>query len=90
MASVYSAGEARYGTVPVRGDLQLALQYNYQQGALEVSVKQCRDLAAVDAKRNRSDPYVPVRTSLRQPPLLREWAITGRSELCSAKLRLIG
>ncbi|XP_043203151.1 synaptotagmin-like protein 4 [Amphibalanus amphitrite] len=58
MASVYSAGEARYGTVPVRGDLQLALQYNYQQSALEVTVKQCRDLAAVDTKRNRSDPYV--------------------------------
>jgi len=58
LASVYSAGEARYGTVAVRGDLQLGLQYNYQQSVLEVTVRQCRDLAAVDAKRNRSDPYV--------------------------------
>uniref|UniRef100_A0A1B6J463 C2 domain-containing protein n=1 Tax=Homalodisca liturata TaxID=320908 RepID=A0A1B6J463_9HEMI len=30
------------------------------QGALEIYVKQCRDLAAVDTKRNRSDPYVKV------------------------------
>lgn len=29
--------------------------------ALEVHVKQCKDLAAVDTKRNRSDPYVKVR-----------------------------
>ena len=78
MASVYSAGEARYGTVPVRGDLQLALQYNYQQGALEVTVKQCRDLAAVDAKRNRSDPYVPPRADFRRSLRLQEGAVAGR------------
>lgn len=61
MASVYSgAGEGRYGTVTVRGQIEFGMQYNYKQGALEIHVKQCRDLAAVDAKRNRSDPYVKV------------------------------
>uniref|UniRef100_A0AAG5D090 C2 domain-containing protein n=1 Tax=Anopheles atroparvus TaxID=41427 RepID=A0AAG5D090_ANOAO len=61
MASVYSgAGEGRYGTVTVRGQIELGMQYNYKQGALEIHVKQCRDLAAVDTKRNRSDPYVKV------------------------------
>ena len=61
MASVYSgAGEGRYGTVAVRGQIEFGMQYNYKQGALEIHVKQCRDLAAVDSKRNRSDPYVKV------------------------------
>ncbi|KAG8230855.1 hypothetical protein J437_LFUL010776 [Ladona fulva] len=61
MASVYSgAGEGRYGTVAVRGEVEFALQYNYKQGALEILVKQCKELAPVDTKRNRSDPYVKV------------------------------
>lgn len=61
LASVYSgAGEGRYGSVAVRGEVEFGLQYNYKQGALEIYVKQCRDLAAVDTKRNRSDPYVKV------------------------------
>ena len=57
MASVYSAsGENRYGTVAVRGEIQFGLHYNYRQTTLEVFVKQSRDLAPVDIKRNRSDP----------------------------------
>lgn len=61
MASVYSVGgEARYGTVAVRGEVQFGLHYNYRQTTLEVFVKQCRDLAPVDTKRNRSDPYAKV------------------------------
>ncbi|XP_063863723.1 uncharacterized protein LOC135102404 isoform X2 [Scylla paramamosain] len=61
MASVCSAGaEGRYGTVIIRGEIELGLQYNYKEGQLEVHVAQCRDLAAVDTKRNRSDPYVKV------------------------------
>lgn len=61
MASVYSgAGEGRYGAVTVKGQVEFGMQYNYKQGALEIYVVQCRDLAAVDTKRNRSDPYVKV------------------------------
>lgn len=61
MASVYSgAGEGRYGNVAVRGQVEFGLQYNYKAGDLEIHVKQCRDLAPVDVKRNRSDPYVKV------------------------------
>lgn len=57
MASVYSgAGESRYGTVAVKGEVEFSLSYNYKASCLEITVKQCRDLAAVDAKRNRSDP----------------------------------
>ncbi|XP_050667518.1 uncharacterized protein LOC126967134 isoform X2 [Leptidea sinapis] len=61
MASVYSgAGEGMRGSVTVRGEVQFSLLYNYRLGALEVGVKRCRDLAPVDVKRNRSDPYVKV------------------------------
>uniref|UniRef100_A0A336LW29 CSON006247 protein n=1 Tax=Culicoides sonorensis TaxID=179676 RepID=A0A336LW29_CULSO len=61
MASVYSgAGEGRYGTVTVKGQIEFGLQYNYKHAALEILIKQCKDLAAVDTKRNRSDPYVKV------------------------------
>lgn len=57
LASVYSgAGEGRYGTVAVRGEVEFGLQYNYKEKVLEIHIVQCRDLAPVDAKRNRSDP----------------------------------
>lgn len=62
MASVYSgAGEGRYGSVAVRGQVEFGLQYNYKASALEIQIKQCKDLAPVDIKRSRSDPYVKVR-----------------------------
>ncbi|XP_059622132.1 uncharacterized protein LOC132265448 isoform X2 [Phlebotomus argentipes] len=61
MASVYSgAGEGRYGTVVVKGNIEFGMQYNYKQNALEIHIVQCKELAAVDGKRNRSDPYVKV------------------------------
>ncbi|XP_075971574.1 bitesize isoform X2 [Anticarsia gemmatalis] len=61
MASVYSgAGEGTRANVTVRGEVQISLLYNYRLGALEVGVKRCRELAPVDVKRNRSDPYVKV------------------------------
>lgn len=61
MASVYSgAGEGTRANVTIRGEVQISLLYNYRLGALEVGVKRCRDLASVDVKRNRSDPYVKV------------------------------
>ncbi|CAH2105620.1 unnamed protein product [Euphydryas editha] len=61
MASVYSgAGEGLRGNVTVKGEVQFSLLYNYRLGALEVGVKRCRDLAPIDVKRNRSDPYVKV------------------------------
>jgi len=56
MASVCSTegGSARYGLVAVRGEVEFGLSYSERQ--LEVNVSQCRELAPVDAKRNRSDP----------------------------------
>ena len=56
MASVYSQGEGRYGTVTVKGELEFGFIYNPVSGSLDINIKQCRELAAVDTKRNRSDP----------------------------------
>lgn len=80
MASVYSgAGEGRYGSVTVKGQVEFGMQYNYKQGTLEIYVAQCRDLAAVDAKRNRSDPYVKVGSRSMSPP--QKWDSLVRSYL---------
>jgi hypothetical protein len=71
MASVYSgAGEGRYGTVQVKGMVEFGMQYNYKQCALEIHVKQCKELAAVDTKRNRSDPYVKVKFNCKSIMLM--------------------
>ena len=51
-----TCGIARYGTVSVHGDIEFGFMYNLSSGSLDISIKQCRDLAAVDTKRNRSDP----------------------------------
>ena len=57
--SYYSdAGEVNYGKIPVSGDIQFGLDYNYKANTFEILVKQCRNLAPVDTKKNRSDPYV--------------------------------
>lgn len=77
MASVYSgAGEGRYGIVQVKGMVEFGMQYNYKQGALEIHVKQCKELAAVDTKRNRSDPYVKVSHTPLAEPLSRRSSLS--------------
>ena len=59
IASYYSdAGEGNYGKIPVTGEVLFGLDYNYKNNIFEIHVKQCRDLAVVDTKKKRSDPYV--------------------------------
>ncbi|XP_022694987.1 uncharacterized protein LOC111263839 isoform X2 [Varroa jacobsoni] len=61
MTSVYSAaGGGRYGAVSVTGEVNFGLSYDLQQGVLNVLIREAKNLAAVDEKRNRSDPYVKV------------------------------
>lgn len=62
MASVYSgAGEGRCcRSVVVTGEVEFALQYDYKHLTFEVHVTKCKNLAPVDVKRKRSDPYVKV------------------------------
>ncbi|XP_052238713.1 synaptotagmin-like protein 5 isoform X3 [Dreissena polymorpha] len=59
IASYYSdAGDVSYSKIPVTGEILFSISYNYKTGMLEVGIKNCKDIAVVDAKRNRSDPYV--------------------------------
>ncbi|XP_053977507.1 uncharacterized protein LOC128875706 isoform X1 [Hylaeus volcanicus] len=62
MASVYSgAGEGRCcRSVVVTGEVEFALQYDYKHLTFEVHVTKCKNLAPVDVKRKRSDPYCPI------------------------------
>ncbi|XP_076466511.1 LOW QUALITY PROTEIN: uncharacterized protein LOC143297868 [Babylonia areolata] len=59
LASVYSAaGEINYGRIPVTGEITFGLEYDQRLSVLRIHLKGCQDLAPVDAKHNRSDPYV--------------------------------
>jgi synaptotagmin-like protein len=51
-----NAGSENFGKFPVSGEIEYGMSYNYKQSTLEIHVKQCRGLAAVDQKRNSSDP----------------------------------
>ncbi|XP_053313397.1 synaptotagmin-like protein 5 isoform X2 [Spea bombifrons] len=57
MTSVYSE-MGDYGNVKVTGEIFLNISYSYKTGALNVLVKNCRNLAVADEKKNRTDPYV--------------------------------
>ncbi|XP_067307280.1 uncharacterized protein sytl2b [Pseudorasbora parva] len=55
VASVYNSD---YGSVDVQGSIQFSLNYVHKLREFHIFVVQCQNLAAVDTKRNRSDPYV--------------------------------
>lgn len=59
ITSMYSnAGDASFSKYSVTGDIEFGLAYNYKQNMLEVHIVRCRGIAAVDTKRNSSDPSV--------------------------------
>ncbi|XP_052087401.1 uncharacterized protein LOC127724474 isoform X1 [Mytilus californianus] len=59
IVSFYSnAGDVDYGKIPITGDIQFGLDYNYRTGTLEIQMTQCKGLAPADTRRNRSDPYI--------------------------------
>ncbi|KAK7156310.1 hypothetical protein R3I94_006406 [Phoxinus phoxinus] len=55
VASVYNSD---YSSVDVQGSIQFSLNYVHKLREFHIFVVQCQNLAAVDKKRNRSDPYV--------------------------------
>ena len=56
MSSICSASGYRYGLIAVTGEVLFGLSYDYRAGSMDIHVKECRNLAAVDSKRMRSDP----------------------------------
>uniref|UniRef100_A0A4X1U5H8 Synaptotagmin-like protein 2 n=1 Tax=Sus scrofa TaxID=9823 RepID=A0A4X1U5H8_PIG len=56
--SVMSVYSGDFGNLEVRGSIQFAIDYVDSLKELHVFVAQCKDLAAADVKKQRSDPYV--------------------------------
>ncbi|KAF6334417.1 synaptotagmin like 2 [Rhinolophus ferrumequinum] len=56
--SVMSVYSGDFGNLEVKGNIQFAVDYVDSLKELHIFVAQCKDLAAADAKKQRSDPYV--------------------------------
>ncbi|XP_012869593.1 PREDICTED: synaptotagmin-like protein 2 isoform X1 [Dipodomys ordii] len=56
--SVMSIYSGDFGNLEVKGHVQFAVDYVESLKELHVFVAQCKDLAAADVKKQRSDPYV--------------------------------
>ena len=56
--SVMTMYNADYGNVEVQGNIQFSINYVQKLREFHIFVAECRDLAAVDPKRGRSDPWV--------------------------------
>ncbi|XP_076590340.1 synaptotagmin-like protein 2 isoform X4 [Chaetodon auriga] len=56
--SVMTMYSGDFGNVEVQGNIQFSINYIQRLKEFHIFVAVCRDLAAVDPKRGRSDPYV--------------------------------
>ncbi|XP_039986035.1 synaptotagmin-like protein 2 isoform X3 [Xiphias gladius] len=56
--SVMTMYSGDFGNVEVQGTMQFSINYVQRLREFHIFVAECRDLAAVDPKRGRSDPYV--------------------------------
>ncbi|XP_062820100.1 synaptotagmin-like protein 2 isoform X2 [Anolis carolinensis] len=56
--SVLSVYSGDFGSVDAQGVVQFALDYDEKNREFQIFVSQCKDLAIVDEKKVRTDPYV--------------------------------
>ncbi|KAM6323265.1 synaptotagmin-like protein 2 [Podargus strigoides] len=56
--SVLSVYSGDFGSVDAQGTVEFALDYDEKNREFQVHVSQCKDLAVVDEKKGRSDPYI--------------------------------
>ncbi|XP_023388223.1 synaptotagmin-like protein 2 isoform X8 [Pteropus vampyrus] len=56
--SVMSIYSGDFGNLEIKGNIQFAVDYVDSLKELHIFVAQCKDLAAADVKKQRSDPYV--------------------------------
>ncbi|XP_071990135.1 synaptotagmin-like protein 2 isoform X15 [Engystomops pustulosus] len=56
--SVMSVYSGDFGNVDVKGAIEFAIDYVEQLKEFHIFIYQCKDLAAADVKKQRSDPYV--------------------------------
>uniref|UniRef100_A0A2I3HNN0 Synaptotagmin like 2 n=1 Tax=Nomascus leucogenys TaxID=61853 RepID=A0A2I3HNN0_NOMLE len=55
--SVMSVYSGDFGNLEIKGNIQFAIEYVESLKELHVFVAQCKDLAAADVKKQRSDPW---------------------------------
>ncbi|XP_065056875.1 uncharacterized protein LOC135685055 isoform X8 [Rhopilema esculentum] len=97
MTSIYSTmSNSVTGMVPVRGQIQFCTKYIRASSMFEVHIFKAKDIAAVDAKKEISDPYVKVyllpdkskaskrKTKVKQKTLNPQW-----NEIISYKISLV-
>ncbi|XP_029027963.1 synaptotagmin-like protein 2 isoform X2 [Betta splendens] len=56
--SVMTMYSGDFGNIDIQGNIQFSINYVQRLQEFHIFVAECRDLAAVDQKRARSDPYV--------------------------------
>ncbi|XP_063169359.1 synaptotagmin-like protein 2 isoform X2 [Candoia aspera] len=56
--SILSVYSGDFGSVDAQGLVQFALDYDEKNQEFQIFVSQCKDLAVVDEKKGRTDPYV--------------------------------
>ncbi|XP_075122284.1 synaptotagmin-like protein 2 isoform X6 [Leptodactylus fuscus] len=56
--SVMSVYSGDFGNVDIKGAIEFAIDYVEQLKEFHIFIYQCRDLAAAEVKKQRSDPYV--------------------------------
>ncbi|MCI4385713.1 hypothetical protein PGIGA_G00053940 [Pangasianodon gigas] len=56
--SIMSISSSDFANVEVQGTIQFSINYVQKLREFHIFVVQCQNLAAVDVKKNRSDPYV--------------------------------
>uniref|UniRef100_A0ACB8FWF4 Uncharacterized protein n=1 Tax=Sphaerodactylus townsendi TaxID=933632 RepID=A0ACB8FWF4_9SAUR len=56
--SILSVYSGDFGSVAAQGQVQFALDYDEKNREFQIYVSQCKDLAVVDEKKARTDPYV--------------------------------
>ncbi|KAM5145784.1 synaptotagmin-like protein 2 isoform 1-T2 [Mantella aurantiaca] len=56
--SVLSVYSGDFGSVDAQGSVEFSLDYDEKNREFHIYVAQCKDLAVVDEKKGRSDPYV--------------------------------
>lgn len=54
--SVLSVYSGDFGSVDAQGTVEFALDYDEKNREFQVHVSQCKDLAVVDEKKDRTDP----------------------------------
>ena len=56
MTSVYSGINPIFGAIPVKGEIQFAIKYEFGSNTFEVHIFRAKDIAAVDPRKDVSDP----------------------------------